>query len=358
MQQGVSSGRASSTNTHWSKWIEFTDLLGIDPLLKTIKDKVPILQVFLRRVRTGRLAQNKHPIQSRSAEDYVRSVAQTFLSLGAPDPRLNSNGDTDFRLTRQLKCYSKADPPPNRVKPVPIMVIRHILQIAHSGNSTFQQGVADMICLAFFFLLRPGEYTISPSDSEPFRLRNIQLFQGQTRLNLQNATDAQLLTATFGTLEFENQKNAVRGEIIGLAPSGNPIVCPTRALARRVIHLRSHQATPDTPLATVFNDPQGSSAVKPSHITQAIHLAVTYLGPSLGFLPSDVSARCLRASGANALLCANVDTDIIRLPGRWRSDEMLRYLHTQAGPVMQNFAQKMLEGGNFTLVPNQTVPSF
>ena len=86
--------------------------------------------------------------------------------------------------------------------------------------------------------------------------------------------------------------------------------------------------------------------------------AARYLGPELGFLPEDVTARCLRASGANALLCAKVDTDVIRLLGRWRSDEMLRYLHCQATPVMQDFSRKMLSGGVFTLIPNQWVPSF
>jgi hypothetical protein len=35
-----------------------------------------------------------------------------------------------------------------------------------------------------------------------------------------------------------------------------------------------------------------------------------------------------------ALLCAHVDTDIIRLVGRWHSNEMLRYLHIQAEPTM------------------------
>jgi hypothetical protein len=59
-----------------------------------------------------------------------------------------------------------------------------------------------------------------------------------------------------------------------------------------------------------------------------------------------------------ALLCAQVDTDVIRLLGRWRSDEMLRYLHIQAEPVMRDFARRMLVGGSFTLLPNQTVPLF
>jgi hypothetical protein len=57
-----------------------------------------------------------------------------------------------------------------------------------------------------------------------------------------------------------------------------------------------------------------------------------------------------------ALLCAKVDTNIIRLVGRWRSDEMLRYLHLQAYPLMHTFARQMHSQGSFTLLPGQTVP--
>jgi hypothetical protein len=52
-----------------------------------------------------------------------------------------------------------------------------------------------------------------------------------------------------------------------------------------------------------------------------------------------------------ALLCAKVDTDIIKLVGRWRSDEMLCYLHLQAYPLMHNLAPAMATHGSFTLLP-------
>ena len=277
--------------------------------------------------------------------------------MGAPDPRLDRGHNVDFRIQRQLKSYSKEDPPPNRVKPVPVPVLRRIMAVAAAADCPVSQCTADMICIAFFFLLRPGEYAISHSDSDPFTMSSIQIFRGQHRLNFQTASEAQLLTATFCSLTFDTQKNAVRGEVIGQAPSGDRLLCPARALARRIIHLRHNNAPATTPLSKAYSQ-SGLVSVRPSDITDAIRLAVTYLGPSLGFLPSDVTARCLRAAGANALLCAGVDTDIIRLLGRWRSDEMLRYLHTQAGPVLRDFSRKMLSGGNFTLIPNQAVPSF
>jgi len=97
-------------------------------------------------------------------------------------------------------------------------------------------------------------------------------------------------------------------------------------------------------------------SITPAKVTKTLQAAVTFLGPSLGFLPADVTARSLRAAGANALPCAQVDSDTIRLFGRWRSDEMFRYLHLQAEPVMHHFARQMLSGGDYSLIPNQLVP--
>ena len=98
-----------------------------------------------------------------------------------------------------------------------------------------------------------------------------------------------------------------------------------------------------------------AKSVKPSDITSHLRCAVRFLGFGLGFTAHEVSARSLRAGGAMALLVSKVDTDIIQLLGRWRSDEMLRYLHLTAEPIMRTFAQKMLNA-DYTISPNQLVP--
>ncbi|KAL3826648.1 hypothetical protein ACHAXA_009089 [Cyclostephanos tholiformis] len=256
-----------------------------------------------------------NPVKSRSAEDYVQHVAQTFLNMGAKDPRLNSASKIDFRI----QC---------------------ILPLA---TSTFQ-AASDMIILAFFFLLRPGEYT--DNDGDPFRLADVQLFIGDTRLPQLMAPASELCLARFALLTFTTQKNGVRGEVIGLA-------CSVQAIIRQVIYLRSHSATLSTPLARVFNTPDKVTA---SYLTVRIHDAVAACGPLLGFLPTKVLTRCLRAAGATALLLARVDPDVIHLIGRWRLDEMLRYLHVQAYPLMHDYSQRMLSSGSYTLIPNNLVP--
>jgi hypothetical protein len=94
------------------------------------------------------------------------------------DPRLTRQGKIDFRLQRQLAAYTKEDPPPNRVKPVPVSVIQHVAYAAHALHEDGNLAIADMIPLAFFILLRPGEYTGTNSDTSPFRFCDVQLFVG------------------------------------------------------------------------------------------------------------------------------------------------------------------------------------
>ena len=140
-----------------------------------------VLQVFLLRVRKGDLAKHRDAVHARTAEDYLRHVGQTFQRVGAPDPR--KKGDSiDFCLTCMIAAFKKADPPPHRVKPIPIKVIRSIAGIARLSSCTFSIAVADMIMIAFFYLLRPGEYTASPSDTQPFNFRSVQLFVGHRSL--------------------------------------------------------------------------------------------------------------------------------------------------------------------------------
>ena len=76
-----------------------------------------------------------------------------------------------------------------------------------------------------------------------------------------------------------------------------------------------------------------------------------HLHPDPAYTLADVSIRSTRSGGAMALLFAGVDSHCLRLIGRWRSDEMFRYLHMQAQPIMNGLAAAMLRGGDFRLTP-------
>jgi hypothetical protein len=119
-----------------------------------------------------------------------------------------------------------------------------------------------------------------------------------------------------------------------------------------VATLRQSAATADTPL-NAFRESASSPFryVAATDLTRRIRAALL-LHPDPAYTVADVSVRSTRAGGAMALLCAGIDSDRIRLVGRWRSDEMYRYLHVQAQPVMTGLSAAMLRGGSFRLTPS------
>lgn len=187
-------------------------------------------------------------------------------------------------------------------------------------------------------------------DASPFRLRDAHLLINSRRLDPYTATDFDLSRVNYVALEFTTQKNRVRGELVGLGRSGHPTWCPVQALLNRVRHLRLHRAPTHTPLYSFFD--QSWQHITTTILTHYLRQAVITLGTTYGIASGEVSVRSLRSSGAMSLLCARVDTDMIRLLGWWRSDEMLRYLHVQTFPLVAPLALQMLHHGNFTMIPN------
>jgi hypothetical protein len=91
-------------------------------------------------------------------------------------------------------------------------------------------------------------------------------------------------------------------------------------------------------------------------VRNALRKSLIAIGPAnLGIKPAEIDARSLRAGGARALLCANVDPHSIQLLGRWKSDTMIRYLHVSATPHVRQFARQMFSSGQSSFNPGSTI---
>ena len=336
--------------TAWDLWTKFCVTLGLDALHLPPTDAIPLLQLFAQRYRTGSLAPGRRCVRARTVEDAVRAVGQAYARMGTPDPRLDRHGNLDFRLSTLYRAWQAADDPPSRVKPLPLTLVAQVCRLAALDNTAHAGAAADCLITGFFFLLRPGEYLGTPRPTQ-FRLGDVRFWIGSRALDHMECPTADLLAATFVTLTFNRQKNGVRNETVGHGRSGHAHLCPVHALATRVIALRRQHASSDTPLNAVRDAPTSPwSYVLASDLTTRLRAAL-HLHPDPAYSPADVSIRSTRAGGAMALLCAGVDSDRIRLLGRWRSDEMYRYLHVQAQPVMTGLSAAMLRGGSFRLTP-------
>ena len=213
-----------------------------------------------------------------------------------------------------------------------------------------------MIAIAFFFLLRPGEYTGTTSDDAAFKLADVSLFVNDTRLNFRTATTAQIQSATSVSYTFTTQKNARRNEVILHGRSGDRLCCPVKASIRRVLYHKLHHTVDSAPIASYYNARTNRrTAIKAKDVTDVLRQAAVINRVHTGINPKDITARSLRAGGAMALLCGRVDHNLIQMLGRWHSDAMMRYLHLQAKPVMQGFAAKMYNHGTYSFLPTETV---
>jgi hypothetical protein len=119
----------------------------------------------------------------------------------------------------------------------------------------------------------------------------------------------------------------VRDETVGHGRSGDPHACPVLSTVRRVLHLRSFNAPPCTPLCAL--DATGRS------VSGAVVTALLRLGGSAYSLTNNnvvlpvIHQKALRPTGASALLAQGAAYETIKLMGRWKSDSALRYLHLQ-----------------------------
>ena len=359
VRTNVVAKRANSATGHWRLWVEFCTEHNVDPWFKQGEDPIPYLQVFALRYRDGRIAPRGKPVRSGTVSDALRSIGQAFQRMGAPDPRFNEFGATDYRLKAQLRKYNKEDPPAQRVKPIPMSVVKHLIWIASLTNGAVMACTCDMIAIAFFFLMRPGEYTWQPTNT-PFKLQDVKLFEGQTVIDPMTATEAQLNRADAVSLTFTTQKNGVKGEVISHGLSGHPTCCPVKTIVRRIKYLRSENFPADTPLCTCKDNGGSRTYIQAKSISVALKMAIQHLDPDgsrLGIKPEEVDSRSLRAGGATALLVAGVGFDTIQLLGRWKSDAMIRYLHISANPQVRRYASAMYQAGLYTLQPGWYVPA-
>ena len=178
------------------------------PLLIAYKDPVPILNAFARDYRTGNIAPNSCAVQSRTVEGSVWLIGQAITALGGKYPRMTSTEKINGGLQLQFRFYSRQDPPPSQVKKIPVQVLRRLALVASASNDQELQAVTDMIIIAFFFLLRPGEYTGTKSDSSPFRLSDVTFSVGLTVFATATANDNELTADAFVILVFTTQNVA------------------------------------------------------------------------------------------------------------------------------------------------------
>ena len=147
----------------------------------------------------------------------------------------------DYRLQSQLWSFEKNDPSSIRVKPIPITLVIHALLFAYQTHTMPERrAVANIMYIAFFFCLRPGEYIGTTTDDQVFSLNDVALFLGTRQLHNKHSSEPELSAATSLQLMFTTQKNNNQGVIIAHACSNVVLCCPVSAATCQILLHRSH----------------------------------------------------------------------------------------------------------------------
>jgi hypothetical protein len=148
-------------------------------------------------------------------EDYLWTVGQEIACLGAPDgspgvdPRYDATGQVHRELRDLQRAFKSGDPPPERVKPVPMQLVAHAVAQAQQGTE-FDRACADLLIIGIYYLLCPGEHTHTSNsdDNHPFCLQDVSFVAHNATHNAATASTTSLQAATVVHLNFTPRRMA------------------------------------------------------------------------------------------------------------------------------------------------------
>ena len=252
---------ASTTNERirfWKAWTEFLqNFYSIDEKLSTLSEyeRIEVLVCFAQYVRSGRVSRRKQQVCAQTVQVLLRSVAARFELDGEPSPVVTAQGKYHPKIGQHIEGYKRSDPAPQFQLAVPLTVPAFMHLFGSTGTAK-QQAVGDMALIAFYYLLRVGEYTSSATNktklTQAFRLRDVTLWNDNTVLNPSLPIEVLLQQCTAATLRISNQKNGKRNQAIHHKATTSD-TCPAKSLIRRIKHITNHTTNHNTIISTYFD---------------------------------------------------------------------------------------------------------
>ena len=360
----VELGVVAATNVErrrfWQCWTTFLDsnYTSIQHDLSNInrQQQIALLGAFAHHVRSGHHTRTQYdrprPTSAQRVTVALRAVSQTIILDGGTSPVETAKGTYPLQLQRIISAYTRDDPAPKPKLALPFSAIQHIHDLSCLTTDPKYSAISDLCIIAWYFLLRVGEYTHANRSAArrttQFRIHDVTLWESERVLSHALPRQYLLDHCTSATLRLDNQKNGKRNAVIHHHTTGH-LVCPVKALIRRVAHIRCFSTDPATMLGKYF------SATRPlgwhvtsSDINKLLKSTVISLGLArYNIHPDDISSHSLRAGGAMALHLNKVDTRTIQLMGRWSSDTFLLYIHQQISAFSQDLSTLMSNNINY-----------
>ena len=250
-----------------------------------------------------------------------------------------------------VEGFRREDPPAIPQLAVPILVPNQCYKAGLLSNHSKLKRAGCLTMVAFYYLLRVGEYTkprycihqgkqVRATRTQQFCVRNVGFFK-DGKIVPRSSPISVLLTCDSATLKITNQKNGRMGETIHQEATGTDL-CPIQALAHIVSDILSNGGSEDSLLCDIKNENDCWEAITSKDIVDLVRVAATALNLKEQAIDPDLlGSHSLRAGGAMALkLHGEADTTIKKM-GRWTSLTFLQYIHNQIAHLSKDMSKKM-----------------
>ena len=129
------------------------------------------------------------PLTGSTVERTIQVCGQVLAERGFDDPcqQDQSQPCLDPAFARYLQRCKQKDPAPVQQIGLPSTAVKAMARTYQRLGNAWMATVGDLIVAAFFFLLRVGEYTPHPAQSErctvPLQKADVKLWRGTQRLD-------------------------------------------------------------------------------------------------------------------------------------------------------------------------------
>ena len=342
---------ASSTKArrkYWNAWVQYTNYIEQSPCQdKCIDDSIVALTGFAARVHSEVYGRSRQ-VGVQTVTDALGAMVTTFKLVGKSSPTHIES------LQRQIKKYRREDPPPKPQLVLHVTVAEKMMPSGYLPKATpIEVATGELGLVAFYYLLRVGEYTIPTSNlywdggsvqevraarTIQFRLKGITFWRQEKILKRWKMFHL----ANEATIKLTNQKSGIQNDVIHhQALSHGKNICPVNAIAKRCRHVHRYGGNTELLLCDYWDILQWRQ-ITFDNITLAVKVAVLILHlEDQGITPNDVGSYSLRAGGLMALKLNGVSDTLIKKAGRWTSMAFLQYIHSQLGHLSAGISLKM-----------------
>jgi hypothetical protein len=353
---GVTVQTSKTRQRYWKDWTGYCQQCNTDPFLSSLSlcERAVIITAFAARVRTGAYGQGNQ-VKVQAVTDALAAISKTCELVGQCSPVYKSEGKYILPVQRVVEGFRRQDPPAIPQMAVPVEVPETARRLAYLTSDPRQHAVGDLCVIAFYFLLRSGEYTkprlvkrngqmVRATRTVQFQVKDVGFWKDGHILPRTSPLSL-LLQADAATMKITNQKNGRTGQTLHQESTGPDGA--VAALARRVHHILSNGGNDRQLICDVFDNDAWAS-VHSSEIVGAVRTASIALNlQERGIDPDMIGAHSLRAGGAMALKIMGYADSTIRKFGRWTSDTWQMYIHSQISKLYEGVAQKMSTPINF-----------